>query len=136
MAGLAVTRLPTTVARLRSAGEPTSRQAWASGRAWASVSAEAMTSLWVTSGPSRTTVAVVVDPVEPGDPGEVHEDLDAFAGPAVELDDQVGAAGDRPGARPERRQQAEGLVEGGRCDVPADSHARPLQVVHYPVVPL
>ena len=33
-AGLAVTTLPTTVARFRNAGEPTSRLAWASGSAF------------------------------------------------------------------------------------------------------
>ena len=54
LAGLAVTMLPTTVARLRSGGEPTSRHAWASGRPAVRIGAEAMTSAWVTSGPSVT----------------------------------------------------------------------------------
>ena len=51
LAGLAVTRLPATVPRLRICGAPTSQQARASGKACATASADATTWLWVTRGP-------------------------------------------------------------------------------------
>ena len=62
LAGLAVAMLPAIVARLRSCGDPISRQAWASGSATTGSSGCPATSLWVVSAPSRTMPSAMVIP--------------------------------------------------------------------------
>jgi hypothetical protein len=58
LAGLAVTMLPTTVARLRSCGEPTSRHACASASASVRHVSFATTSWWVLVAPNRISSSV------------------------------------------------------------------------------
>ncbi len=130
MAGLAVTRLPATVARLRSAGEPISRQAWASGRARSTTAAEAMTWLCVTRQPRRrrspsTSIrsrpGIRVRSTSTSTPGRTPRSSSTSRSvpPAM-----ARAAG------PYRSRAASAASSDARRLVATDPLARPLEVVH------
>ena len=81
-------------------------------------------------------VAAVLDAIQARDAGEVDQHLDAGSDTAVELDEEIGAAGDGTGRRPMIGEEGERLLQRRGCLVPADALALPLQVVHGLVSPV
>ena len=100
------------VARLRRAGEPISRQACASGSARSTTRDDATAWLWVTRPPSRRWSPPSSMPIQARDAGEVDQHLDAGPDTAIELDEEVGPAGDGTSRRPM-------IGRGGRAPPPA-----------------
>ena len=112
LAGLAVTRLPATVARLRICGAPTCHEALTNGKARSRSNLDAATALWVTSGPIwMISSSSMVMWSRSGRRVMSINGLDAFADAAFEFEHQVGCSGDKAGFFPFISQELQAFLQ-------------------------
>ncbi len=129
LAGLAVTRLPATVARFRNWGEPISQQ----GGADVGGSDDVVVG---DESPEAQLPFGCLDAVELRNPGEIDEGADIGADAAVQLEEQVGPAGDDPCGVANTMQDRKRILEGGGSLDAFEIDCVALHQVHHALRPL